>query len=32
LLTAPKDYSAQNALNTPNTIYMPKAALVRLTN
>src|SRR5436190_17298004 len=26
LLTLPKDYSAQNVLNMPNTIYMPKAA------
>ena len=25
LPTAPKDHSAQNNLNTPNTIYMPKA-------
>jgi hypothetical protein len=25
LPTIPKDYSAQNVLNTPNTIYMPKA-------
>jgi hypothetical protein len=32
LPTKPKDYGAQNALNTPNTIYMPKAAPVRLTN
>ena len=32
LPTAPKDHSAQNALTTPNTIYMPKAATVRRTN
>jgi hypothetical protein len=31
LPTAPKDHSAQNNLSTPNTIYMPKAAMVRFT-
>ena len=30
LPTEPKDHSAQNNLNTPNTIYMPKAAIVQL--